>query len=137
MRGDVRSGAAGVEVSFDGGTTWREASLSGHGDGRYTARWFNPRSAEGQDVTLRLSARDAEGGTLTQTVEGAYRTANVSGWSRPSIRTLSASNSAYDSAAAAGSPASPRHSARAPRAARVLGWSEPSRRRVVADIRRK
>lgn len=67
-----------AEVSFDGGTTWRTARLSEHRDGRYTARWFNPRAAQGKDVTLRLRARDADGGTLTRTVQAAYTVSSSS-----------------------------------------------------------
>ncbi|WP_437025282.1 hypothetical protein [Streptomyces sp. enrichment culture] len=70
---------AKAEVSFDGGTTWRTARLSRQADGRYTARWSNPRSAQGQDVMLRLWARDADGGTLTRTVTAAYTVASGTG----------------------------------------------------------
>ncbi|MFK4540647.1 hypothetical protein RKD29_000243 [Streptomyces tendae] len=77
-RGGAIRGAK-AEVSFDGGTTWRTARLSRQADGRYTARWFNPRSAQGKDVTLRLRARDAAGGTLPRTVTAAYTVSSGSG----------------------------------------------------------
>lgn len=59
-----------VSVSFDGGKTWHQARVSGHG-GRYAAVFTAPPGAL---VTLRTSAADAAGGTVTETITSAYRT---------------------------------------------------------------
>jgi hypothetical protein len=61
---------AAVSVSFDGGKTWHRARVSGHG-GRYAAAFTAPPGAL---VTLRTSAADAAGGTVTETITSAYRT---------------------------------------------------------------
>jgi hypothetical protein len=52
-------------VSFDGGTTWRRASVTGTGPGRFVATFTAPA---GSLVTLRASARDAAGGSVTETI---------------------------------------------------------------------
>ena len=61
---------ASVSVSFDGGKTWHPARVSGHG-GSYAAVFTAPPGAM---VTLRASAADAAGGTVTETITSAYRT---------------------------------------------------------------
>jgi hypothetical protein len=61
---------ASVSVSFDGGKTWHQARVSGHG-GSYAAVFTAPAGAP---VTLRTSAADAAGGTVTETITSAYRT---------------------------------------------------------------
>lgn len=61
--------AASVSVSFDGGTTWHKARLSGHG-GSYTAVFTAPA---GTMVTLRTSAADAADGSVTETITSAYQ----------------------------------------------------------------
>jgi hypothetical protein len=59
-----------VSVSFDGGKTWHQARVTGHG-GRCAAAFTAPAGAL---VTLRTSAADAAGGTVTETITSAYRT---------------------------------------------------------------
>lgn len=59
-----------VSVSFDGGKTWDQARVSGHG-GSYAAVFTAPPGAL---VTLRTTAADAAGGTVTETITSAYRT---------------------------------------------------------------
>jgi hypothetical protein len=66
--------SAKVSVSFDGGQTWVPALLAGF-DGRYTALWRNPVSAEGTSPELRVTATDAIGGSITQTITAAYTVA--------------------------------------------------------------
>jgi len=61
---------ASVSVSFDGGKTWHRARVAGHG-GSYAAAFTAPPGAL---VTLRTSAADAAGGTVTETITSAYRT---------------------------------------------------------------
>ncbi|MEW1720124.1 S8 family serine peptidase [Streptomyces sp. NPDC093109] len=62
-----------TEFSFNGGKTWtkpRSARPLGHN--RFTAPVERPRG-KGALVTLRVTARDAAGNTVRQTVERAYR----------------------------------------------------------------
>jgi len=61
---------ASVSVSFDGGRTWHQARVSGHRS-RYTAVFTAPARTL---VTLRTTAADAAGGTVTETITSAYRT---------------------------------------------------------------
>ena len=57
--------SAAVEVSFDDGQTWTRTSLAGTGGGRYLARWTNPAGAH---LSVRVTAGDTAGATLTQSV---------------------------------------------------------------------
>ena len=56
-------------VSFDGGKTWHPARVTGSG-ASYAAVFSAPADAT---VTLRTSAADAAGGSVTQTITNAYR----------------------------------------------------------------
>jgi len=60
---------ATMSVSFDGGTTWHPAKVTGHG-GSYTATFTAPAGAK---VSLRTSATDAAGGSVTETLPAAYQ----------------------------------------------------------------
>jgi len=60
---------ATVSVSFDGGKTWRAARMSGRG-GSYAAVF---RAPPGALVTLRTSAPDPAGGSVTKTITRAYQ----------------------------------------------------------------
>jgi hypothetical protein len=61
---------ASVSVSFDGGHTWQPAQMTGSG-GNYAAVFNAPAGAK---VTLRATATDAAGGSITQTITDAYQT---------------------------------------------------------------
>jgi hypothetical protein len=63
---------ASVSVSFDGGTTWHRAGLTGTG-GSYTASFTAPAGAK---VSLRTTAADAAGGTVAETITNAYQIAS-------------------------------------------------------------
>jgi len=63
---------ASVSVSFDGGKTWHRAKVTGHG-GSYTATFTAPA---GVTVSLRTSAADASGGSVTETITNAYQTSS-------------------------------------------------------------
>jgi hypothetical protein len=67
-RSPIRS--ASVSVSFDGGASWHPAAIRGTG-GHYLATWRN-HGAAGTKPYLRVTAADAEGNTVTQTVDNAY-----------------------------------------------------------------
>jgi len=62
---------AGVRFSVNGGRTWQRASVRSAGAGRFRAQFTVPRSRE---VTLQVTARDATGATITETIRAAYRT---------------------------------------------------------------
>lgn len=55
-----------VEVSYDEGTTWTTARISGRGDGKVSTTLAAPKSA--RYLTLRVHAGDSRGNTVTQTV---------------------------------------------------------------------
>lgn len=61
-----------VEVSYDGGTTWRQVRVDGQGD-RRVAVVHHP--AGGGLVSMRAKAIDADGGAVEQTIVNAYRLA--------------------------------------------------------------
>lgn len=65
---------AGVRVSVNGGRTWQRAAVRQAGPGRFRALFTAPRAHE---VTLQVTARDATGATITETIRGAYRTASA------------------------------------------------------------
>jgi len=62
---------ATVQFSVDGGQTWQSAAVTRSGAGRFKASFTAPAGA---DVSLRTSATDAAGGSITETIEDAYRT---------------------------------------------------------------
>ena len=59
-----------VWTSTDDGATWRSARVDPGRDGRYDVRL--PRAPEGTGVSLRVSANDATGATIEQTLYDAY-----------------------------------------------------------------
>jgi hypothetical protein len=61
-----------VSVSFDGGRTWHPVTVTGH-DGSYTATFTAPAGAT---VSLRTSASDAAGGSISETITDAYQTSS-------------------------------------------------------------
>ncbi|CAL9533731.1 hypothetical protein SUDANB6_04110 [Streptomyces sp. enrichment culture] len=64
-----RLGGGRLEVSYDGGTTWRRVALTG-GEGAFWRGTLTvPRDAD--SVSLRASARDDRGGSVTQELVGA------------------------------------------------------------------
>jgi hypothetical protein len=63
--------SAKVSASFDGGKTWLPAVVTGSG-GKYIAAWDNPATAKGTSPELKVSATDAIGGSITQTITDAY-----------------------------------------------------------------
>jgi len=67
----ARITSATVSVSFDNGETWRHATLVGF-NGKYVAFWQNPLSAKGTKPSLRVTAADADGNSISQTVTSAY-----------------------------------------------------------------
>jgi hypothetical protein len=62
-----------VQVSLDDGTTWQTASVAG-GNGNYRAAYT--AAAGAGYVTLRVTAGDAAGSQITETITRAYRVAS-------------------------------------------------------------
>ena len=60
---------ASVSASCDGGKTWQQATVTAQGNGQYQAGFTEP---SGCDVTLRTSAKDAAGNSMTETITDAY-----------------------------------------------------------------
>ena len=56
-----------VALSFDGGSTWTPANVVGSG-GSYVAIWWNG----GPSPMLKVTAADANGDTVSQTITNAY-----------------------------------------------------------------
>ena len=63
---------ATAAVSFDGGAHWQPATVTSQGAGQFRAAFTAPPGAL---VTLRVTARDAAGGSISDTIQRAYRTA--------------------------------------------------------------
>lgn len=63
-----------AEVSFDDGKTWTTAPVTRNADGTWTATVTNVMGAAdpANFATLRITAKDKEGGSVTQTVHSAY-----------------------------------------------------------------
>ncbi|MGW1709223.1 S8 family peptidase [Streptomyces sp. NPDC002206] len=63
-----------VEASYDDGKSWSTARTARHGgDGQFTATVERPSGVNGDAyVTLRLTATDADGNSVQQTVNRAY-----------------------------------------------------------------
>ena len=62
---------ATAQVSFDDGKTWRPASVTPTGGGRFNVTFTAPPSAY---ISLRVQASDAAGGQITETITRAYQT---------------------------------------------------------------
>lgn len=62
--------AAKVSYSYDGGTTWTQATTAQR-DGRWTAT-VNHAGAAGKPVTLKTELTDANGNSVVQTIVDAY-----------------------------------------------------------------
>jgi hypothetical protein len=65
---------ASVQVSFDAGTTWQQAAVAGAA-GNYVALWPNK---PGTSPSIRVTATDANGGAITQTITNAYTVGSAS-----------------------------------------------------------
>jgi hypothetical protein len=57
-------------VSFDDGKTWQPTHVLGHA-GHYLAVWPN-HAAKGATAMLRVTATDADGNAISQTITNAY-----------------------------------------------------------------
>ena len=64
--------SARLQLSFNGGRTWRSAKTVATAAGKYRAVLTNPAAEVGRWVSLRLTATDSVGGKLIETVINAY-----------------------------------------------------------------
>ncbi|MGH3398590.1 MAG: hypothetical protein ACRDPO_28280, partial [Streptosporangiaceae bacterium] len=64
--------SARAQISLNGGRTWQRTRVRALGRGRFLVTFTAPRSAQ---VSLRVTARDAAGSSLTENILRAYRTA--------------------------------------------------------------
>ena len=62
---------AQAQVSLNDGKSWQRARVRTAGRGRFRVKFTAPRSAQ---VSLRITAADVAGNTLTETILRAYRT---------------------------------------------------------------
>lgn len=60
---------ATAQVSFGNGKTWQQATVTAQGGGQFQVGFPAPAGAT---VTLRVSATDAAGGSITETITRAY-----------------------------------------------------------------
>ncbi|MFC7219696.1 S8 family serine peptidase [Streptomyces polyrhachis] len=67
----VRGDTAALSVSYDDGASWREVPLSKTAEGRWTAKLVLP-DTPGAFVSLRASARGADGLAVSQEVDRAF-----------------------------------------------------------------
>ena len=63
--------SARTQISLNGGRTWQRARVRALGRGRFRVTFTAPRSA---GITLRVTARDAAGNSLTETILRGYQT---------------------------------------------------------------
>jgi hypothetical protein len=63
-----------VQVSVNGGRTWQQAQVRAATAGRFSVTFTAPRSAQ---VSLRVTATDAAGNSLSETILRAYRTTSA------------------------------------------------------------
>jgi hypothetical protein len=65
---------ASVQFSIDDGASWQDASVSAQGNGGYRAAFTaEAPNFRGAYVSLRVSATDANGGQISETVTRAYK----------------------------------------------------------------
>jgi hypothetical protein len=65
-----------VQVSFNGGTSWRKATATAAGNGQYAVSFTVPPTASTDGFgAIKISAADAYGGTLSQTIQHAFAVA--------------------------------------------------------------
>ncbi|MGW3498784.1 S8 family serine peptidase [Streptomyces sp. NPDC001020] len=63
-----------VQVSFDDGATWQDAPVASNGTAKHRVT-ITPPAGSGSFVSLKATARTADGGTVEQTILRAYRLA--------------------------------------------------------------
>jgi hypothetical protein len=69
LAGNARITGATAQVSCNDGKTWHDAAVQATGAGNFTISFSEPA---GCLVTTRVSASDSAGGSVTETITGAY-----------------------------------------------------------------
>lgn len=59
---------ATVSVSYDQGAHWTPARVVPSGHGTFLALWTNAKGTSGQKLSVKVTASDAAGATVTQSV---------------------------------------------------------------------
>ncbi|MEV7046055.1 hypothetical protein [Amycolatopsis sp. NPDC051061] len=68
---------ATAQFSLDNGTTWQDAAVANRGNGSFRATFdATAPTNRGTDVALRVTATDADGGQISETLLHAYQTFN-------------------------------------------------------------
>lgn len=62
---------ATVAISYDQGTTWTPVPVARTDAGTFQASWNNAQDSAGKTISLKVTATDASGATVTQTVTDA------------------------------------------------------------------
>ncbi len=70
LAGAARITSAAARASYDAGHTWHAATVTASGRGRFRVAFTAPAGA---DVTLRVSARDHAGSSVTETILRGYQ----------------------------------------------------------------
>jgi len=63
---------AALQYSTDDGASWQNGSVSPSGNGKFHASFVVNATAPGEYVTLKVTAHDAAGGAITETLTRAY-----------------------------------------------------------------
>jgi hypothetical protein len=109
-----------LQVSYDGGHRWHPAAVTGRG-GQFTARFTAPPGAK---ITMRTRAADAAGGSVSETITGAYRVAATSAGPSGRLRAACRARPGQERCFAEYAPQAPASAAAAgTRAAAPKGWS--------------
>jgi len=73
---DVAVTSLSLQVSFNGGASWQNATVVSQGSGRYAVSFTVPAAAATDGFgALKLHATDAYGGSLSQTIQHAFAVA--------------------------------------------------------------
>jgi hypothetical protein len=73
---DIPVKSLSIKVSFNGGTSWTSATVTGQGSGQYTETFTVPAQTKTDGFgAIKLTATDADGGTLSQTISQAFAVA--------------------------------------------------------------
>jgi hypothetical protein len=69
---DAAISDATVQYSTDDGATWHNATVAGSGSGKYHASYVIDQTVADTYVSLKVTAHDAAGGAITDTITRAY-----------------------------------------------------------------
>jgi hypothetical protein len=70
LAGSPKINGAAAQVSCNAGKTWQKAAVKAVSQGNFTISFSEP---SGCAVTTKVSATDAAGGSVTETIDNAYQ----------------------------------------------------------------